>query len=98
MVVALILESAHQLDLPARTAFSRERARLKRLSLAANLALANEVDIEMDLNREYTFNKTLISTGNFFASTNGAFLQDVSCNTSVILSGAEGVNVTCVGR
>lgn len=98
MIAALILESAQQLELPARTAFERERSRLSLLSFSANLALADELDISSELNRPYNFNLTRISTGGMMSGVNGPFLEGVDCNTTVVFSGGEGVNVTCVDR
>ena len=98
MVAALILESSQQLEIPARTTFSRQRTRLDRLRLATNLALADGLVLDIDLNRPYTFNRTQISTEGRFTSVNGVFLTDISCNTTLILVGGQGVNATCVAR
>ncbi len=98
LVAGLILESAHQLELPARSALAKEKLGLEKLAMAADLALADGLEIRVPLNQPYSFNKTQVSSGKFFASVNAPFVEAISCETEAVFKGLEGVNATCVAR
>lgn len=98
LVAGLILESAHQLELPARTAYAKESAKLNSLKFKTNLAIADELEIKLTLNNPYSFKGSQISKDGFFVGINRKFARNTVCETELFVSVSDEVNATCAVR